>query len=79
MTTAWSYCVRGRFVSAWRANAGGALLALVAAVGGPWLALSGLAGRWLVTPPHENWFFGSGLVLVCVTLVQWAGRISWGW
>jgi Protein of unknown function (DUF2752) len=79
MTTSWSYFVRGRVVSALRANAGGALLACVAAIGAPWLVVSGILGRWLFAPPSEWCLFGTAMVAVIVTVVQWAVRISWGW
>jgi hypothetical protein len=79
MTTAWSHFTRGQMMQAIRASAGGTLLALVAAVGGPWLVASALAGHWLIGPPREVWVFGAAGAIVIVTLGQWAVRISLGW
>jgi len=79
MTTAWAHLLRGQVVSALRANAGGAMLALAAAVCGPWLLGSGLRGRWLVSPPREMLTLAVGLTIVVVTLTQWVLRISLGW
>jgi hypothetical protein len=79
MTTAWSHVVRGKLLAAVRVNAGGALLAVLAAIGGPWLAASGVTGRWLARPPREIWMFGAAMLVAIVTLLQWAVRISLGW
>ena len=62
-----------------QANAGGALLAMAAAVCGPWLVGSGLLGRWLIRPPREGLTLAIGLTIVLVTLTQWTVRISLGW
>jgi Protein of unknown function (DUF2752) len=79
MTTSWAHLLRGHVASAFRANAGGALLAVAALLCGPWLLISGLRGRWLVTPPHEGMTLAVGLVIVAVTLIDWTLRISLGW
>jgi hypothetical protein len=79
MTTAWSHAVRGNFLAAVRVNAGGALLAVLAAIGGPWFAASGMMGRWVASPPKEMWVFGAAMLVAIVTLIQWALRISLGW
>jgi len=79
MTTSWAHLLRGHVASAFRANAGGALLAVIAIACGPWLLISGLRGRWLVAPPHEALTLGVGLVIVAVTLIDWTLRISLGW
>ena len=75
MTTAWSHVVRGELRGALRANAGGALLAVTALVGAPWLLTSGLAGRWLLAPPSELLIYAGALIIVLATLVQWALRL----
>lgn len=79
MTTSWSHLLRGHVISAFRANSGGALLAVAALLCGPWLLVSGLQGRWVVTPPHEGVTLAAGLVIVAVTLIDWTLRISLGW
>ena len=79
MTTSWSHLTHGSFPSAWRANAGGALLALVAVWCGPWLALSGLRGKWLFGTPHEWTILAIGLTIVAITLIDWTLRLSLGW
>jgi hypothetical protein len=79
MTTSWAHVVRGQIWSALKANAGGTLLAVAAMVATPWLMMSGAAGRWVVKRPHEWWLFGGAIVLMTVTLVQWAVRMTLGW
>jgi hypothetical protein len=79
MTTAWAHLLRGHVVSAVRSNAGGALLAVLAAACGPWLVGSGACGRWLIGPPRQELTLGVGLTIVVVTLTQWALRLSLGW
>lgn len=79
MTTAWSHAMRGNLRAAAEANAGGAILAVLAAIGGPWLVASGLAGRWIVRPPREVWMFAAAMLVAVVTVGQWAIRMSLGW
>jgi hypothetical protein len=79
MTTAWSHMTRGNLLAAVRVNAGGALLAVLAAIGGPWFAASGMLGRWVARPPKEMWVFGAAMLVAIVTLIQWTLRISLGW
>lgn len=79
MTTSWAYLTKGHVVAAFQANAGGALLALLAALCGPWLAASGVRGRWFVAPPHEWTTLAVGLSVVAVTILQWTFRLSLGW
>jgi hypothetical protein len=45
MTTAFAWSVRGRFLSAWRANPAGSLLAPTCAALIPWLLVSAVIGR----------------------------------
>lgn len=75
MTTSWSYFMRGDVLSALRANTGGTLLAIVAAVGGPWLIASGVRGRWIGGEPSEWWFAGASVLVMIVTLLDWTMRI----
>jgi hypothetical protein len=79
MTTSWAHMVRGHVLAALRANAGGAMLAIVAATCGPWLVGSGVRGRWLIGRPAEEIVLGMGLTIIVVTLVQWTLRLSLGW
>ena len=79
MTTSWAHLLQGDAIAAFRANAGGALLAAGALVCGPWLLISGVRGRWLVAPPHEGLTLAAGLVIVAVTLIDWTLRVSLGW
>jgi hypothetical protein len=77
MTTSWSHMMRGQVVSAVRANSGGALLAVVSAVCGPWMLASGLAGRWLVVVPREGPTLAVGVAVIVVTLIDWSLRLWW--
>lgn len=75
MTTSWAYFMRGNWVQSARANSGGALLALVAAVVGPWMVISGGLGRWFVRPPGEWSVVAASVVIVVVTLADWCVRL----
>jgi hypothetical protein len=77
MTTSWAHMTRGQVVQAVRANTGGALLAILAATVGPWILLSGLAGRWLGGPPRESITIVVGLAVVVTTLIDWSVRLCW--
>jgi hypothetical protein len=68
---------RGHVVQAVQANAGGAILALVAATIGPWILASGLAGRWLGGPPRESFTIVVGMAVVVTTLIDWSLRLYW--
>jgi hypothetical protein len=78
MTTSWAHMTRGQVVSAVQANAGGALLAVVAACVGPWMLASGLAGRWLGSPPRESVTIAVGLAVIVATLIDWSVRLGLG-
>ena len=75
MTTAWAHVVRGQVVGAFRANAGGALLAILALLAIPWLLISAVRGRWLGRTPNAivlAWILGA---VVVVTLIDWGIRM----
>jgi hypothetical protein len=76
MTTSWSYFVRGRVIQAVKSNSGGTLLAALAAVGGPWLLVSGIAGKWFWRRPNEWVAVGVAVAVVVVTMVDWGYRLS---
>ena len=78
MTTAWSHLMRGQIVPALRANAGGAMLAVAALVGGPWLLASGIRGRWLETWLAESWLIALAVLILATTLTQWILRLWLG-
>lgn len=78
MTTSWSHLTRGNVLSAVRANSGGTLLALAAVACGPWLLISGVAGRWKFWLPDERVLVGIGLVIIAVTIVDWILRLKLG-
>jgi hypothetical protein len=69
--------VRGQALSSVKANSGGALLAIVAILTGPWMVLCGLRGRWLLRPPNEWAVLGVGLSVVFITVVDWMIRLNW--
>ena len=74
MTTAWAHFVRGQIWLGMRANAGGTMLAAVAAAVAPWLVGSGFAGRWWMITPPEKLILGCGLAIMVITLTQWSRR-----
>ena len=76
MTTSWSHMTKGQVFSSFRANPGGALLALFSIFGGPWLMISAIKGDWIFgEPPPWLVFSVSGTILV-VTLVHWVIQIN---
>jgi hypothetical protein len=78
MTTAWAHLMRGEVIEAARANLGGELLGLLAAVAAPWLLTSAAAGRWLGVSPNARtaaWVF---IPILSATLIQWAFRLLAG-
>jgi hypothetical protein len=74
MTTAWAHVVRGQLMRALQANVGGTLLAITSVLAGPWALISGIRGRWLWMVPHEAATFVLSLVIIVVTLIEWASR-----
>jgi hypothetical protein len=78
MTTSWSHMMRGQVLAAARANTGGAVLATLCMMLGPWMVGSGLAGRWIGGSPREEWSVGIGLFVMAVTLVDWSIRLYLG-
>ena len=78
MTTAWAYLVRGEWVGAGRANLGGALLGLMAIVAVPWLLISAVSGKWLGLSPSAAAAKWVSIVILLVTLIDWAFRLLAG-
>ena len=78
MTTAWAHVVRGHPVRALQANVGGALLAIAAVAAAPWALISGIRGRWLWMAPCDSAILLLSLMMITITLVDWAIRYSWG-
>jgi Protein of unknown function (DUF2752) len=75
MTTAWAHAVRGEPIAALRANAGGTLLAALAAASVPWLATSAACGRWLGWAPRSLTVAWIGSAILLVTLIDWIIRL----
>jgi hypothetical protein len=79
MTTAWSHAVRGHWRRAAECNCGGAMLAAVAMVVGPWLLMAAARGRWfLVGPPSDRWLTAWAMGFLAITLVDWLVRLYAG-
>lgn len=78
MTTSWAHFVRGHVVQAVKSNSGGALLALLSAIAGPWLIVSGLFGRWWIRQPNEWVVVTLAASVVVVTMIDWIYRLSCG-
>jgi hypothetical protein len=75
MTTSWAHMTKLQVLEAFRANVGGALLALTAAFCGPWLLVSGVRGKWTFTEPREMVVVVIGLAIIVVTLLDWTLRL----
>ncbi len=75
MTTSWAHATRGQWVSAWEANAGGALLALIAMAYIPVFCYYVLRGYW----SRHGWLSLSLAVSLIVAVVsaavQWIDRV----
>lgn len=76
MTTSWSHAVRGQWGAAFRANAGGALLAAVAMLAAPWLLLSAIRGKWLFGRPGDRTLAVVACVMIAATLLDWVYRLG---
>lgn len=77
MTTSWAHMTRGNVVAAFKANCGGALLALMAAIGGPALVVSAVLGRGWPLVPNITWVATLLAIVLGVTLLDWSYRL-WG-
>jgi len=78
MTTSWAHLMRGNLLASVRANSGGTLFALAAIASGPWLLVSGLAGRWRMWRPNERTVLILGLSIIAVTILDWCFRLKLG-
>jgi Protein of unknown function (DUF2752) len=75
MTTAWAYLMHGDLISAFRANCGGVLLAVLAMAAAPWSMISAALGRWFIWRPNGNVIGCASGVIIAITLVQWGFRL----
>jgi hypothetical protein len=76
MTTSWSHAVRGQWLHAIGSNVGGALLAAMAMVAGPWLLVSATRGRWLVGRPGDRTLAVIASAVIVITLFDWVYRLG---
>ena len=76
MTTSWSYAVRGHWRAAIGCNAGGALLAGMVMIAGPWLLGSAARGQWLLGRPGERAWAVLAACVIAVTLLDWIYRLG---
>jgi hypothetical protein len=76
MTTAWAHLMKGHWLAALQANAGGALLCLLASAAAPWTLGSAIRGAWLAGPPRDVTIAWIAVVVFAVVLIQWIGRLS---
>jgi len=74
-TTAFAYCVRGHFLEALRANAGGTILAGLFAVAGVWLLVCAACGRWLGWVPSGPWVAIVTAAIAVVMVIDWVVRL----
>jgi hypothetical protein len=78
MTTAWACLVRGEVIASFRANAGGAVLAALAAAAAVWLPASAACGRWLGWTPETTTIAVVAVAIAVLTAGQWAWRLVAG-
>lgn len=76
MTTAWAYLVRGKIAAALRANAAGAVLAMMDAAGVAWLAVCGIWGRWWPLRPNPAWMVWLIAMVFAGAVGDWAIRLA---
>jgi hypothetical protein len=74
MTTAWSHAVRGNLLQAWKANAGGLLVAAADLIVIGWLLGTAARGRPIVRVGTDllAWL---AVALVVVSLIEWTLRL----
>jgi hypothetical protein len=75
MTTSWAHLMRGQWLDACRANAGGALLGVLAMIAAPWLLGSAFRGKWLIAAPSERAAAWVCAIVLLVTMTDWAIRV----
>jgi hypothetical protein len=75
MTTAWAYLMKGQWLEALRANAGGALLCLLAVAAVPWLLGSAIRGAWFFGPLRDATIAWIAAVVFAVMSIQWLCRL----
>lgn len=71
MTTAWAHLLNGNISSAVAANAGGAILCVLAASAVPWLLASSASGRWWYLRPTTGLLFPPFAAVALVVLLDW--------
>jgi hypothetical protein len=78
MTTSWAHLVRGHVASAFRANAGGTLLAMLAIAAVPWLLGSARRGTWIGVLPNGVAAACISTIILVVILIDWVLRLLSG-
>jgi hypothetical protein len=75
MTTAWANVTHGRPLDALKANASGALLAVVALAAGVWTLSAAARGRWPAWRPTEMTMALGAVALTGMVLCEWTLRV----
>lgn len=78
MTTSWSHLMHGQVIRSTQANVGGTLLAIMAAIVGPWLLGTAFLGRWWIGIPHPSVAIGIGFSIFAIVLINWIIRLTMG-
>lgn len=78
-TTAFSRVARGELIAAFRANAAGALLALLSAPAGVWVCLAAISGRRPIAGSGGNAAVAVALGFLAIACVDWAIRLCFGY
>jgi hypothetical protein len=75
MTTSWAHLMRGEIVTAFRVNAGGAMLAVLAILAVPWSLMTAIRGRHFAWLPRGNANLWIAAGILAVVLLQWGCRM----
>lgn len=78
MTTSWAYVMRGDFAAACAANVGGMILAVLALPISLWTLTCAMAGRMLWVQRFDRIGLAVGVIVVAITLADWARRLLAG-
>ncbi len=77
-TTAFAHMARGELIESFRANAAGALAALLSVPVGLWVCLAAIRGRWPIAAPNGAAAVAVAVGLLAIACVDWVIRLCLG-